>query len=141
MKISDILVEATPGAIDMSSRQGKRLQQTQKRQQEKEKKQQAKKEQQLAKQNQKKWYEVVKKKQKQNKNMQDEQVYRKELYKYLSGAGKLKLSRELKRMVGRDELNDKSILAIMTKTIDDRIAAKQKAASAPGTQQPTGGTV
>lgn len=87
--------------------------------------------QRIAKQNQKKWYDAVKRKQQQNINMTDEDVYRNELYKYLGSAGKLKLSRELKRMVGQLPLNDKNILAIMTRTIDDRIAAKQKLANAP----------
>ena len=85
----------------------------------------------IAKQNQQKWYAAVKRKQQQNINMTDEDTYRNELYKYLSGNGKLKLSRELKRMVGQLPLTDQNILSMMTKTIDDRIAAKEKLANAP----------
>jgi len=140
MKISDILVEATPGTRKISAKIGTAKQKFSNLKSRASNKLLGTEKQRLAKQNQKKWYDAVKRKQQQNINMTDEQIYRKELYKYLSGAGKLKLSRELKRMVGRNELDDKSILAIMTKTIDDRIAAKQKVASAPGTQQPTGGT-
>jgi hypothetical protein len=87
--------------------------------------------QQLAKQNQKKWYDAVKRKQKQNVDMNNENTYRNELYKFLGGGGKLKLSQTLKKMVTRLPLTDQNILKIMTKTIDDRKAAKEKLARAP----------
>lgn len=84
----------------------------------------------IAKQNQKKWYDAVKRKQRQNVNMNDQNTYRNELYKFLSSNKKLKLSRTLRGMVGRLPLTDSNILKIMRQTIDDRITAKQAAASA-----------
>jgi hypothetical protein len=92
----------------------------------------------LAKQNQQTWYSIVKRKQQSNINMNDENVYRDELYKFLGSNGKLKLSRELKRMVGQLPLVDNNILTIMSKSIDDRIAAKAKKANAPTVSTQTG---
>ena len=80
----------------------------------------------IAKQNQKKWYDSVKRKQQKGVNMKDEPTYRKELYNFVSGNKKLKLDRELRRLVGQAPLTDQTILNIMTKTIDARIAAKEK---------------
>jgi len=81
--------------------------------------------QRIANQNRKKWIAQVKKLQKSGKNMADENVYRSYLHKFLSGNNRLKLSRDLKIMIGRGEITNDTLLDIMTKTIDDRIAAKQ----------------
>ena len=131
MKIEDILNEAPPGTSGFAAFKGAAKQKFANIKSQAVTKLLGPEKQRIAKQNQKKWYDAVKKKQKKNVDMTDEDVYRSELYKYLGGGGKLKLSRELKRMVGQLPLNDQNILAIMTKTIDDRIAAKEKLANAP----------
>ena len=146
MRINEIISEAGPAGTtgvgatvsawkgaaksklgDLSSRAGEKMFGTEK--------------ERIAKQNRKKWYAIVKQKLEQNINMKDENTYRNELYKYLGGNGRLKLSRDLKKMVGQLPMTDQTILKIMTKTIDDRIAAKQKLANAPklGGQQTTAG--
>ena len=128
MKIADILYEAPPG-VDQSMYSkyvADPIRQKLAARRDKKQTQLAKKQrQQLVKQNQKKWYAVVKRKQQQGINMKDENVYRKELHNFVSGNKKLKLSTELKRMVGTAPLSDQTILDIMDKTIDARIAAKQ----------------
>ena len=68
--------------------------------------------------------------------MNDENTYRKQLHNFVSGNNKLKLNQELKRLIGQAPLTDKTILNIMTNTIDARVAAKQPAATKSG----TGGT-
>ncbi len=94
----------------------------------------------LAKQNQKKWYDTVKRKQKSNVNMNDETEYRNALKQFLTGAGKVQISATLQQMIQSLPLTDQNILKIMTKTIDDRQAYKNKLANAPkvtSTAQPT----
>ena len=140
MKIVDILNEAPPGTSGLAGLKGVAKQKFDSLKSQATTKILGPEKQRIAKQNQKKWYDVVKRKQQQNVNMNDENVYRNELYKYLGSNGKLKLSRELKRMVGQLPLNNKNILAIMTKTIDDRIAAKEKLTNTPKINvPPTGG--
>lgn len=143
MKIDEVVTEAMPGASKTAALKGAAKQKFSNLKSRATDKLLGTEKQRLAKQNQKKWYDAVKRKQQRNINMNDEDVYRSELYKYLGSNGKLKLSRELKRMVGQLPLNDQSILSIMTKTIDDRIAAKEKLANAPKPGQsnpmPTGG--
>jgi hypothetical protein len=132
MKVTEILAEAGPaGTSKRAALTGKVKKATAAFQQSASDKLFGTKQQQLAKQNQKKWYDAVKRKQKENVNMTDENTYREHLYKYLGSNGKLKLSRELKRMVGQLPLTDQNILKIMDKTINDRIAAKEKLANAP----------
>lgn len=131
MKIVELLTEAPPGTSGFAALKGAAKQKFANIKSQAATKLLGPEKQRIAKQNQKKWYDAVKKKQKKNVDMTDEDVYRSELYKYLGGGGKLKLSRELKRMVSQLPLNDQNILAIMTKTIDDRIAAKEKLANAP----------
>lgn len=147
MKIVDLLNEAPPG-VDQSmyskyvadpikqklaTRRAEKQTQLAKKQRE-----------QLVKQNQKKWYAVVKRKQQQGINMKDENVYRKELYNFVSGNKKLPIEPELRRLVGTARLSDQTILDIMDKTIDARIAAKEKLANAPklgqGNPPASGGT-
>jgi hypothetical protein len=131
MKIVDLVTEAPPGASKLAALKGVAKQKIAGVKSQLTTRILGPEKQRIAKQNQKKWYDVVKKKQQNNIDMTDEDVYRNELYKYLGGRGKLKLSRELRRMVGQLPLNDQSILAIMTRTIDDRIAAKEKLANTP----------
>lgn len=132
MKVSDIISEADPaGTSAIAAWTGKAKKATADLTQAASAKLFGTQQQQLAKQNQKKWYDAVKRKQKQNVDMTDENTYRNQLYKYLGSNGKLKLSRELKRMVGQLPLTDQNILKIMDKTIADRIAAKEKLANAP----------
>lgn len=132
MKVGDIIAEAGPaGTSKMAAWAGKAKKATADLSQSASDKLFGTQQQQLAKQNQKKWYDAVKRKQQQNVDMNNQNTYRNELYKFLGGSGKLKLSRELKRMVGQLPLTDQNILKIMTKTIDDRKAAKDKLANAP----------
>jgi Sec-independent protein translocase protein TatA len=132
MKVTEILAEAGPaGTSGLAKWTGKAKKATADLRQSASAKLFGTKQQQLAKQNQKKWYDTVKRKQKENVDMTDENTYRDHLYKYLGSNGKLKLSRELKRMVGQLPLTDQNILKIMAKTIGDRIAAKEKLANAP----------
>jgi hypothetical protein len=132
MKVSDIISEAGPaGTSKIAAFTGKAKKATADLSQSASAKLFGTQQQQLAKQNQKKWYDAVKRKQKENVDMNNENTYRNELYKFLGGAGKLKLSQTLRKMVGQLPLTDQNILKIMTKTIDDRQAAKQKLATAP----------
>jgi hypothetical protein len=131
MKIVDIMSEAPAGTSGFAALKGAAKQKFSNLKSQAATKLFGPEKQRIAKQNQKKWYDAVKRKQQKNVNMTDEDTYRNELYKYLGSNGKLKLSRELKRMVGQLPLTDQNILAIMTKTIDDRIAAKEKLAKAP----------
>jgi hypothetical protein len=135
MKIIELLTEAPPGTSGFAALKGAAKQKFSDVKSQLTTKLLGPEKQRIAKQNQKKWYDAVKRKQQKNINMTDEDVYRNELYKYLGSNGKLKLSRELKRMVGQLPLTDQNILSIMTKTIDDRIAAKEKLASAPKPSQ------
>lgn len=128
MKIDELLTEAPPGVgqsvyskyvVDpikqkLATRRVKKQTQLAKKQR-----------QQLVKQNQKKWYAAVKRKQQQGTDMKDENVYRKELYNFISGNKKLPIEPELRRLVGTATLSDRTILDIMDKTIDARIAAKK----------------
>jgi hypothetical protein len=132
MKVSDIISEAGPaGTSGIAAWTGKAKKATADLTQAASAKLFGTQQQQLAKQNQKKWYDAVKRKQKQNVDMNNENTYRNELYKFLGGGGKLKLSKTLKKMVTQLPLTDQNILTIMTKTIDDRKAAKDKLAKAP----------
>lgn len=136
MRIGDVLNEAPPGVSATSGVIGKTLTPLKQKMANRKAEQNKKL---LAKQNQKKWYDAVKRKQRQGINMNDENTYRKELHNFVSGNKKLKLNKELTRLIGQAPLTDKTILSIMTNTIDARIAAKQaKAASA---NSDTGGTV
>lgn len=137
MKIVDLLNEAPPGTSRFAAIKGAAKQKFAKVKSQAATKLLGPEKQRIAKQNQKKWYDAVKRKQQQNINITDEDVYRNELYKYLGSNGKLPLSQELKRMVDQLPLNDQNILAIMTKTIDDRIAAKEKLANAPKINAPS----
>lgn len=131
MKVSDIISEAGPaGTSGIAAWTGKAKKATADLTQAASAKLFGTQQQQLAKQNQKKWYDAVKRKQKQNVDMNNENTYRNELYKFLGG-GRLKLSKTLKKMVTQLPLTDQNILTIMTKTIDDRKAAKDKLAKAP----------
>jgi beta-N-acetylglucosaminidase len=132
MKVSDIISEAGPaGTSGIAAFTGKAKKATADLSQSASDRLFGTQQQQIAKQNQKKWYDAVKRKQKQNVDMNNENTYRNELYKFLGGGGKLKLSQTLKKMVTRLPLTDQNILKIMTKTIDDRKAAKEKLAKAP----------
>ena len=72
----------------------------------------------------KKWYDAVKRLQGSGKNMTDENVYRKELYAFLSSNNKIKLGDKLKKQIGTVDLIDRNILDIMNKTLVARRAAK-----------------
>lgn len=138
MKVSDIIAEAGPaGTSKMAAWAGKAKKATADLSQSASDKLFGTQQQQLAKQNQKKWYAAVKRKQQQNVNMNNQNTYRNELYKFLGGSGKLKLSKTLKKMVTQLPLTDQNILKIMTKTIDDRKAAKDKLANAPKINVPS----
>ena len=125
MKIDEVVTEAMPGASKTAALKGAAKQKFSKLKSRATNKLLGTEKQRLAKQNQKKWYDAVKRKQQRNINMNDEDVYRKELHNFVSGNKKLKLDRELTSLIGRAQLTDKTILDIMTKTIDARIAAKQ----------------
>lgn len=126
MKIVEVLNEAPPGTSGLAAFTGRAKQGISDLKSKATIKLLGPEKQRIAKQNQKKWYAAVKKKQQKNVNMNDENIYRRELYRYLSGNGKLPLSIELRRIIVRAPLTDAGILSIMTKTIDDRIAAKEK---------------
>ena len=122
MKIVDILHEAPPGysqtiAAKQSSgrKEGWLKQQAAKLRP---------KDTRIAKQNQKKWYDTVKRLQRSGKNIENEDVYRKALYAFLSSNNKIKLGDELKRQIGTVELTDRSILDLMNKAVVARRAAK-----------------
>jgi hypothetical protein len=137
MKVTEILAEAEPaGTSKIAALTGKAKKTTADLRQAASSKLFGTKQQQLANQNQKKWYDTVKRKKKENVNMTDENTYRKELYSFLGGGRKLPLSRELKRMVGQIPLTDQNILKIMAKTVVDRIAAKEKLTNAPNPNIP-----
>lgn len=129
MRIVEVVTEATPGASNLAALKGKAKAGISGLANQAKSKLLGTEKQKLAKQNQKKWYDAVKRKQQRNINMNDEDVYRKELHNFVSGNKKLKLDRELTALIGRAQLSDKTILDIMTKTIDARIAAKQAKAS------------
>lgn len=126
MRTVDVLNEAPPGVSTTSGVIGKTLNPLKQKMADRKASQQKKL---LAKQNQKKWYDAVKRKQRQGINMNDENTYRKELHNFVSGNKKLKLNKELTRLIGQAPLTDKTILNIMTNTIDARVAAKQAAAA------------
>lgn len=126
MRTVDVLNEAPPGVSTTSGVIGKTLNPLKQKMTDRKASQQKKL---LAKQNQKKWYDAVKRKQRQGINMNDENTYRKELHNFVSGNKKLKLNKELTRLIGQAPLTDKTILNIMTNTIDARVAAKQAAAA------------
>ena len=111
MKMSEILIEELPGA-KKSSWLSKFMPSDDVR---------------LAKQNQKKWYNVVKKLQQSGKNMNDQNVYRRHLYAFLSSNNRIKLSDTIKKQIGTADLTDRSILDIMTQTVSARRTAKGKA--------------
>ena len=84
----------------------------------------------IAKQNQKKWYDTVKQLQRSGKNIEDEDVYRKALYAFLSSNDKFPLSDKLKQQINTVELSDYTVLDIMKKTV----AARREAKAAKGAQ-------
>lgn len=141
MKVSDIIAEAGPaGTSGIAAWTGKAKKATADLSQSASDKLFGTQQQQLAKQNQKKWYAAVKRKQQQNVNMNDETEYRNALKQFLTGAGKVQISATLQQMIQSLPLTDQNILKIMTKTIDDRQAYKNKLANAPkvtSTAQPT----
>lgn len=128
MKIVDLLNEAPPGysqTIAAKQEIGKGVSWL--------KKQAAKlrpEDVRIAKQNQKKWYDTVKQLQRSGKNIEDENVYRKYLYAFLSSNNKIKLGDELKKQIGTVELTDRSILDIMNKSV----IARREAKAAKGAQ-------
>ena len=133
MRTVDVLNEAPPGVSATSSFIGKTVNPLKQKLADRKAAQNKKL---LAKQNQKKWYNAVKRKQQQGVDMNDENIYRKQLHNFVSGNKKIKLNRELTRLIGQAPLTDKTILNIMTNTIDARIVAKQTAAA----DSNTGGT-
>jgi hypothetical protein len=148
MKIADVLNEAPAGTSGLAAFTGAAKEKFSNLKSQATTKLFGTEKQRIAKQNQKKWYDAVKKKQQKNINMTDERTYRKELYNYLSGNGKLPLSVSLRREIFQTPLTNAGILSIMTKTIDARIAAKEKkkqeaeaaAAAAAGAGAGAGGT-
>jgi hypothetical protein len=120
MKIVDILNEATPGASKTIVAKQKSANWI--------KKQVNKLRPEdtiIAKQNRKKWYDTVKKLQRSGTNMTDEQVYRKNLYAFLSSNNKVKLNDALKKQIGTAKLTDRSVLDIMSKALVARRMAKE----------------
>ena len=120
MKIVDILNEATPGASKTIAAKQKSVNWF--------KKQVDKlrpKDTIIAKQNRKKWYDTVKKLQRDGTNMTDEQVYRKNLYAFLSSNNKVKLNDALKKQIGTAKLTDRSVLDIMSKALVARRMSKK----------------
>ena len=124
MKVTDILYEAPPGVVNLEPSMYSKYVANPIKQKLSDRRAKKQREQ-LVKQNQKKWYAVVKRKQQQGINMKDENIYRKELHNFVSGNKKLTLDPELKRLIGTAPLSDQTILDIMDKTIEARIAAKQ----------------
>ena len=57
--------------------------------------------------------------------MTDEQVYRKNLYAFLSSNNKVKLNDALKKQIGTAELTDRSVLDIMSKALVARRMSKK----------------
>jgi len=128
MKIVDILNEAPPGYSqtiaakqNISKKVGWLKQQAAKLRPE---------DTRIAKQNQKKWYDTVKRLQRSGKNIEDEDVYRKALYAFLSSNDKFPLSDKLKQQINTVELSDYTVLDIMKKTV----AARREAKAAKGAQ-------
>lgn len=80
----------------------------------------------LAKQNQKKWYDHVKKLQIKGNDMNNPDVYKKELLKYLSSNNTIPLGNQLTQKIQQAKLTDKSVLDIITDTIAARKDAKKQ---------------
>lgn len=120
MKIVDILNEATPGASKTIAAKQKSVNWF-KKQVDKLRPEDVI----IAKQNRKKWYDTVKKLQRAGTNMTDEQVYRKNLYAFLSSNNKVKLNDALKKQIGTAELTDRSVLDIMSKALVARRMSKK----------------
>ncbi len=120
MKIVDILNEATPGASKTIAAKQKSVNWF-KKQVDKLRPEDTI----IAKQNRKKWYDTVKKLQRDGTNMTDEQVYRKNLYAFLSSNNKVKLNDALKKQIGTAKLTDRSVLDIMSKALVARRMSKK----------------